>query len=125
MHTPPLVNAADLAALGPLRLVYVPAAKERPDGMIHVPIEAWIERAKETQSGFDDLVFWQDEIDALGVGSEAVSVVLDDGRMTEAARVWFILQYFGLPVAALNGGRNGVWRLQPRTTRRGPLQHCA
>lgn len=24
--------------------------------------------------------------------------------MTEAARVWFILQYFGLPAAVLNGG---------------------
>lgn len=33
-----------------------------------------------------------------------MTVVLDDGRMTEAARVWFILQYFGLPVAVLNGG---------------------
>lgn len=105
MHTQPLVTAADLVTLGPMRLVYVPAGDERPDGMICVPIDTWIERAKETQSGFDDLVFWQREIEALGVGPDAMTVVLDDGRMTEAARVWFILQYFGLPVAVLNGGR--------------------
>lgn len=104
MHTQPLVTATDLGSLGPVRLLYVPAVQERPAGMICVPIEDWIERAKETQSGFDDLVFWQREIDALGLGPDAVTVVLDDGRMTEAARVWFILQYFGLPVAVLNGG---------------------
>ena len=33
-----------------------------------------------------------------------MTVVMDDGRMTEAARVWFILQYFGLPAVVLNGG---------------------
>ena len=104
MNTQPLVSAADLATLGPLRLVYVPTGNEQPDGMIRVPIDDWIERAKQTQSGFDDVTFWQREIDALGLGPDAVSVVLDDGRMTEAARVWFILQYFGLPVVVLNGG---------------------
>ena len=110
MNTQPLVTTADLATLGPLRLVYVPTGNEQPDGMIRVPINDWIERAKETQSGFDDLAFWQREIDALGVGPDAVSVVLDDGRMTEAARVWFILQYFGLPVAVLNGGLTALDR---------------
>lgn len=104
MNIQPLLSAADLLTLGPLRLVYVPTGNEQSEGMIRVPINDWIERAKETQSGFDDLAFWQREIDGLGVGPDAVSVVLDDGRMTEAARVWFILQYFGLPVVVLNGG---------------------
>ncbi|MDP1645116.1 MAG: hypothetical protein Q8L71_06385 [Thiobacillus sp.] len=35
---------------------------------------------------------------------DALAVVYDDGRMTEAARVWFILQYFGARTAILNGG---------------------
>jgi len=30
--------------------------------------------------------------------------VIDDGRMTEAVRVWFILQYFGAEASILNGG---------------------
>jgi thiosulfate/3-mercaptopyruvate sulfurtransferase len=68
MHTTPLVTAADLAALGPLRLIYVPAADERPGGLLSVPIEDWIDRAKRSQSGFDDLPFWQRELETLGVG---------------------------------------------------------
>lgn len=118
MHTQPIVTAPDLATLGPLRLVYVSAAEERPEDVICVPIEAWIERAKQTQSGFDDLDFWQREIEALGVGPDAVTVVLDDGRMTEAARVWFILQYFGLPTAVLNGGRAVLGRTPSQMPRR-------
>jgi thiosulfate/3-mercaptopyruvate sulfurtransferase len=31
-------------------------------------------------------------------------VAYDDGRMTNAARVWFILQYFGIKAVILNGG---------------------
>ena len=31
-------------------------------------------------------------------------VVNDDGRMTDAGRVWFILQYFGVKALVLNGG---------------------
>ena len=79
MHTTPLITAADLASLGPLRLIYVPAADERPERLLSVPIEDWIERAKRSQSGFDDVEFWQREFEALGVDADAVSVVLDDG----------------------------------------------
>lgn len=123
MHSKPLVTSADLAALGPLRLLYVPAADERPEGLTCVPIEDWIDHAKLSRSGFDDVSFWQRELEALGVGPDAVSVVLDDGRMTEAARVWFILQYFGLPVAVLNGGLPALPAVpaqEPRAS--GPLQ---
>jgi len=38
--------------------------------------------------------------------------------MTEAARVWFILQYFGLPVAVLNGGRPALTDIPPQVPRR-------
>lgn len=104
MDHAPLISASELQMLSPLRLLYVPGGGERPDGLASVPIDDWIETAKRSQSGFDDLTFWHRELQALGVGPDAMTVVLDDGRMTEAARVWFILQYFGLPVAVLNGG---------------------
>lgn len=104
MPSTSLVTFSDIGALGPVRLLYVPAGNERPDGLTCVQIDDWIERAKQSRSGFDDVAFWKAELEALGIGPDAVSVVLDDGRMTEAARVWFILQYFGLPVAVLNGG---------------------
>jgi thiosulfate/3-mercaptopyruvate sulfurtransferase len=115
MQPSPLVSSRDLGALGPLRLIYVPTADERPEGLTSVPIESWIDRAKQSQSGFDDLGFWQQAIDELGVGTDALSVVLDDGRMTEAARVCFILQYFGLPAAVLNGGLSALDH-RPRQT---------
>lgn len=114
MSLSPVVNAIDLAELGPVRLIYIPAAGELPEGMTCVPIDRWIEEAKRTLTGLDDIAFWQSEIDALGVGPDAVSVVFDDGRMTEAARVWFILQYFGLPVAVLNGGRPALTEIPPQ-----------
>lgn len=116
MHRTPLVNATDLPGLGPLRLIYVPAGDERPEGLLSVPIEDWIDRAKRSQSGFDDLAFWRRELEALGVGPDAVSVVLDDGRMTEAARVWFILQYFGLPATVLNGGLAALSAIPPQVS---------
>lgn len=114
MSLSPVVNAIDLAELGPVRLIYIPAAGELPEGMTCVPIDRWIEEAKRTLTGLDDIAFWQREIDALGVGPDAVSVVFDDGRMTEAARVWFILQYFGLPVAVLNGGHPALTEIPPQ-----------
>lgn len=117
MHSTPLLTAADLATLGPIRLIYVPAADERPEGLLSVPIEDWIDHAKRSQSGLDDLSFWHRELEALGVGPDAVSVILDDGRMTEAARVWFILQYFGLPVAVLNGGFAALAAIPPQAPR--------
>ncbi|PWK60647.1 sulfurtransferase [Roseicyclus mahoneyensis] len=104
MPTTPLVTADEIATLGAIRLVHVAAKEDGPQSMIHVPIEDWIAAARRSASGFDDLGHWQAAIEALGVGHDAVSVVMDDGRMTEAARVWFILQYFGLPAVVLNGG---------------------
>ncbi|ESZ08465.1 hypothetical protein X737_33465 [Mesorhizobium sp. L48C026A00] len=44
------------------------------------------------------------EIADLGVGGLLPAVIYDDGRMTEAARVWFILQYFGAEALIVNGG---------------------
>lgn len=103
-------------------MLNVPAADESPLRLTRVRIADWISRAKESRTGLDDLAFWQDEIAKLGVGSESVTLVVDDGRMTEAARGWFILQYFGLPVVVLNGGISEVQALPPQAAQfHGPL----
>lgn len=104
MTIPPIITVLQLPDLGPLRLLYVPTSDERPDSLTVVPIREWIATAKQSETGFDDTAYWQDQIARLGLGRDALTVVLDDGGMTEAARVWFILQYFGLPAAVLNGG---------------------
>lgn len=113
----PVVSSEELGQFGPVRMLYVPAGDERPSGLTTVKIEDWISRAKGSRSGLDDLAFWQSEIEKLGVGLDALTVVLDDGRMTEAARVWFILQYFGLPAAVLNGGLAALSANPPQVPR--------
>lgn len=104
MSNSPIVTAPQLSDLGPLRLLYVPTAEERPAGMAVVPIRNWIATAKQSETGFDDVAYRQDQFAQLGLTQDTLTVILDDGAMTEAARVWFILQYFGLPTAVLNGG---------------------
>ena len=116
MSNSPIVAAAQLADLGPLRLLYVPTAEERPAGMAVVPIPDWIATAKQSDTGFDDVAYWQDQIGQLGLTQDALTVVLDNGGMTEAARVWFILQYFGLPAALLNGGLPDLQTLPTQAT---------
>lgn len=114
MSISPIVTAADIGGLGPIRLLYVPAGDERPAGLTCVPIADWIAHAKQSASGFDDLPYWQAALERLGVGSDATTVVVDDGGMTEAARVWFVLQYFGLPTAVLNGGLDRLGPVLPQ-----------
>ena len=116
MNTSPIVSASQLSDLGPLRLLYVPTAEEHPTGMAVVPIRDWIAAAKHSDTGFDDVPYWQNQIAQLGLTQDALTVVLDDGGMTEAARVWFILQFFGLPTAVLNGGLPDLQTLPAQAT---------
>ena len=110
----PVISARELDQLGPVRMLYVPAGDDAAQGLTCVPIEKWTSHAKKSQTGLDDLAFWQEEIGKLGIGPDSVTVIVDDGRMTEAARVWFILQYFGLPVLVLNGGVLALQALPPQ-----------
>jgi thiosulfate/3-mercaptopyruvate sulfurtransferase len=55
-------------------------------------------------TSFENTAYWERAIVELGVDEDVLAVVYDDGRMTEAARVWFILQYFGAKAFILNGG---------------------
>ncbi|HQR53515.1 MAG TPA: rhodanese-like domain-containing protein [Burkholderiales bacterium] len=75
-----------------------------PPGAVRVPIELWEAAAKADETSLENVEYWETEIRKLGVTREVLAVVYDDGRMTEAARVWFILQYFGARASVLNGG---------------------
>ncbi len=48
--------------------------------------------------------YWSDAFRSLGLSRSVLAVAYDSGRMTDAARVWFILQYFGIRAVILNGG---------------------
>lgn len=61
--------------------------------------------------GLNDTAAWSTRIGALGISDSSRVFVLDAGGMTDAARVWFLLQRFGVrDVRVVNGG----WKnLQP------------
>lgn len=79
-------------------------ASGRCRGAVHLPIEAWDRAAKTASIGLGDAAHWASAIGALGIDGSRAVAVLDDGRMTEAARGWFLLQHFGVPAAVVDGG---------------------
>jgi thiosulfate/3-mercaptopyruvate sulfurtransferase len=106
MTQAPVINPSEVVA--PLRLLdardALAFAAGHAPGAVRVPIENWIAAARTPEGDFRNTAFWSDATQSLGLGAGSVAGVYDDGRMTEAARVWFILQYFGLPAVILNGG---------------------
>ena len=100
MPNDPFVDVAALTSLGPLQYL---DARDRATfdaghapGAVHVPVEEWDKAAKAADIGFAKTAYWDDAIRSLGLDHSAIAVTYDDGRMTNAARVWFILQYFGV-----------------------------
>lgn len=75
------------------------------EGAIRVDPTDWKNDSLARYTGLDHDAVWRKRIGAVGVSGAAPVVIYDDGRMTEAARVWFIFQHFGVPDAAvLDGG---------------------
>ena len=108
MPRDPFVEAAALGSLGPVRYLDArdPAAFDtgHAPGAVRVPLESWDAAVKAGQTGAENVNFWNDAFRALGLGGTATAVAYDGGTMTNAARVWFILQFFGLEATILNGG---------------------
>ncbi|MGK9171344.1 hypothetical protein KXR53_33965 [Inquilinus limosus] len=104
----PVIEPAALPSLGAFRLLdgRDPASfgAGHPARAIRVPIETWEAAAKAGGTSFENVAYWERAIADLGIDGSLPAVVYDDGRMTEAARVWFILQYFGAGAFILNGG---------------------
>ncbi len=108
MPIDPFVDVAGLTSLGPVRYLDVrdQAAFDagHAPGAVRVPLDAWDAMIKNADVGFEKPDPWNAALQAIGIGDDAVAVAYDAGAMTNAARVWFILQYFGLRAAILNGG---------------------
>ncbi len=74
-------------------------------GAVRVDPDLWKQESLTEGTGLNHETMWRGRIGALGVSGREPVVIYDDGRMTEAARVWFIFQHFGVPEAGvLNGG---------------------
>jgi thiosulfate/3-mercaptopyruvate sulfurtransferase len=112
MPQDPVIEIKDVGGLSNVMLLDVrdKAAfdADHADGAVRVPVEAWVEAARNSETSFADVGFWQQQISHLGVGAKTSAIIFDDGRLTEAARVWFILQYFGATAYVLNGGWDAV-----------------
>lgn len=79
----------------------------------HVPGAIWVDHAAWSKN-FDegtDSKSWSSWIGSLGIDRNSKIVVYDDNMSKDAARVWWILRYWGLEdVRLLNGG----WRTWTR-----------
>jgi thiosulfate/3-mercaptopyruvate sulfurtransferase len=108
MPSDPFVDIAALPSLGPIR--YLDARDQaafdagHAPGAVRVPVEAWDAAGKANDIGFDNKPYWTNALRPLGIGQPLLAVTYDDGRMTDASRVWFILQYLGINSVILNGG---------------------
>lgn len=108
MSHDPVIEPAAVSSLGTYRILDVRAPDifdaGHPVDAVRVPIELWEAAAKAGETSFENVAYWEHQIAGLGVDEQMPAVIYDDGRMTEAARVWFILQYFGAKAFILNGG---------------------
>ncbi len=108
MPSDPFVDPTALPSLGAIRWLDArdQAAFDagHAPGAVRVPIDAWDKAAKSADIGFNTSAFWDEALGSLGVGPSVTAVAYDTGAMTNAARVWFVLQYFGVKCVILNGG---------------------
>jgi thiosulfate/3-mercaptopyruvate sulfurtransferase len=108
MPSDPFVDATGLSSLGPVR--YLDARDQASfdaghiPGAVRVPVDTWDAAIKTADVGFEKTAFWDDALSALGVGPGVTAVAYDSGAMTNAARIWFVLQFYGAPCVILNGG---------------------
>src|SRR2546430_17071882 len=108
MPKDPFVDVSQLSSLGPVR--YLDARDQAAfdaghmPGAARVPVDEWDKAAKAADIGFGNTAYWDAALGSLGVDPSAVAVAYDGGQMTNAARVWFVLQYFGVNAVILNGG---------------------
>jgi thiosulfate/3-mercaptopyruvate sulfurtransferase len=108
MPNDPFVDVVALGSMAPVR--YLDARDQaafdagHAPGAVRVPLDEWDKAAKSATVGFSDAAYWSGALSALGLDPSGTAVAYDTGAMTNAARVWFILQYFGLKCLIANGG---------------------
>lgn len=102
-----LIEAADLAAQPPNRLSVLDARTRAAYNARHIAGAQWIDHeawAKAFGEG-NDVASWTKRLADLGIDNASSVVIYDDGVTRDAARVWWILRFWGLPdVRLLNGG---------------------
>jgi thiosulfate/3-mercaptopyruvate sulfurtransferase len=103
-----LVEPAELLTpSGVTRFVVLDAREQKKYADRHVPNARAVDHA-EWAKGFgegQDAAGWSKRIGALGISEDTKVVVYDDNHAKDAARIWWILKYWGVKdVRLLNGG---------------------
>ncbi len=108
----PLLPAGDLASFSPAFVLDVRDRSAYDDGhwpgASHLDIKQWEKLARTAEGALERIDVWEAQIGGLGIDGRVPVIVYDDGRMTEAARAWFILQWHGVDVRVLDGGWNAL-----------------
>lgn len=74
-------------------------------GAVRVDCSQWESDSLSDAYGLDNDALWRSRIGELGIDGKGTVLVYDSGQMTDAARIWFILQGFGAGnVRVVNGG---------------------
>lgn len=74
-------------------------------GAVRIDYGEWEAMSLASETGLTHDEMWRERIGSFGVDGDDTVLIYDDGRMTRAARVWFILQHFGVAEArVVNGG---------------------
>jgi thiosulfate/3-mercaptopyruvate sulfurtransferase len=78
----------------------------------HVPSAQWLSVAQWSKSFDDgrDPESWTKRIADLGISNDSQVIVYDDGNAKDAARVWWLLRYWGVRNARLLNGGFAAWR---------------
>lgn len=102
-----LVEAKDLQGPAKERLRILDARPRAAYDAGHIPGALWVDHA-DWAKGFgdgQDAVAWSKRLGALGIDRGTPVVVYDANSSREAARIWWILRYWGVEdVRLLNGG---------------------
>lgn len=96
---------------GPLRVVDVRPLSQyeagHVAGALHIDLADWTRISRTADQSLRNTAYWRRRIGAAGIGTHDRVLIYDGGEMTEAARLWFVLQLMGATdVSVVNGG----WR---------------
>lgn len=103
-----LVEASELTTLSTKRMVRILDARGKGnylDG--HVPGAVWVDAPSWAHAfaASQDADKWQKIIAPLGISPADTIVIYDNNKLKDAARIWYILRYWGFDdVRLLNGG---------------------
>ncbi len=106
-----LVEPAELAAAGDQSdWIILDARDEAAYRQGHLPGARWVDHAGWAKAFTEgqDAAEWSQRIGALGIAKNSRVIVYDASQFRDAARIWWILRYWGSnDVRLLNGGWTG------------------